>query len=368
METPMNPLKTPTSRRRFLAGLSVMALAPALAACGASEDEAADAGSTGTPSGSAPGAPEEAAFPATITHKYGKTVVEKAPLRVVCVGLTEQDALIALGVAPVGVTYWFGDKALRGIYPWAEKDFGDAALPELLDATNGVPVEKVAALAPDLIIGLYAGLTQQEYDLLSKIAPTIAQPGDVADYGVKWQDATVIIGTAIGRPAAAQALVDDVMAKIEAVAAPEFAGRTAVCITPYEGLFVYGKDDVRGQVLDQLGFEFPEQLLDPGSKDFGWSLSAEKTSDLAGVDTVVWFDYPKSADAGTIALFEETDTFKEGRWFSIDDASEGEAGAYYVATSFVTPLSIPYVLERYVPQLAAAVDGDPATVVPTVGA
>ena len=37
-----------------------------------------------------------------------------------------------------------------------------------------------------------------------------------------------------------------------------------------------------------------------------------------------------------------------------------------MAHSFVTPLSIPYVLERYVPQLAAAVDADPSTVPPVV--
>ncbi len=32
----------------------------------------------------------------------------------------------------------------------------------------------------------------------------------------------------------------------------------------------------------------------------------------------------------------------------------------------MSPLAIPYVLERYVPQLAAAVDADPDTEVPAV--
>jgi iron complex transport system substrate-binding protein len=34
------------------------------------------------------------------------------------------------------------------------------------------------------------------------------------------------------------------------------------------------------------------------------------------------------------------------------------------ATSFVTVLSLPYLLEELVPRLALALDGDPGTVVP----
>ena len=61
-------------------------------------------------------------------------------------------------------------------------------------------------------------------------------------------------------------------------------------------------------------------------------------------------------------IFDQTSTSEEGRWFDISEAN----GDYYVAHSFVTPLSIPYVLERYVPQLAAAADGDPGTEPPVV--
>lgn len=60
-------------------------------------------------------------------------------------------------------------------------------MPEVLDNTNGTPIEKVAGLSPDLIIGQYAGITDKEYALLSKIAPTVAQPGTYADYGVGWR-------------------------------------------------------------------------------------------------------------------------------------------------------------------------------------
>ena len=72
----------------------------------------------------------------------------------------------------------------------------------------------------------------------------------------------------------------------------------------------------------------------------------------------MWLDL--EADKQVEKVFEGTTAYDEGRWVDISEAD----GTYYVAHSFVTPLSIPYVLDRYVPQLAAAADGDPATTVP----
>lgn len=349
-----------STRRRLFAGAIVLTLAPALAACGSESG-----GSEGTDGPEAPAAAEaeENAFPVTIEHKFGSTEITEKPERVVVVGLTDQDALLALGVVPVGVTYWYGDKELEGIYPWAEEALGDAEAPELLDNTNGIDIEAVAALAPDLVIGQYAGVTQKEYDLLSQLAPTVAQPGDYADYGVPWEEATATIGAAVGQPEAADELVDSVQATIDEAAAahPEFAGKSAAVVTPYEGLFVYGPEDPRVRILSQLGFEFPEVLSGAEGEEFGGSLSSERTSDLDQVDVTVWLGL--TADEAVASVYESTASFKEGRFVDIDDKVTEN---YAVAHSFVSVLSIPYVLERYVPQLVAAVDGDPATEVPTV--
>ncbi|QIG43305.1 ABC transporter substrate-binding protein [Nocardioides anomalus] len=348
------------SRRRFLAGLSVLALAPALAACGDDTDSSPAGGS-----GAAPEAEpsESGAFPVTIAHKYGETTLEQAPKRVVCVGLTEQDALLALGVVPVAVTKWFGD-APGYIFPWAQDLLGDAELPEVLEDTNGVQVEKIAALQPDLIIGQYAGLKEKDYQLLSQIAPTVAQSGDYADYGAPWDEMALTIGRAVGQPDKMQALVDDVKQQVADAAAahPEFQGQSALVVTPYEGLFVYGPEDSRSRMLVDLGFAFPSEVFGGDQEEFGTSLSAERTSDLDRVGVTVWLDL--ESDPSVKKVYDETGSAAEGRFFDISE----DDGAYYVAHSFVTPLSIPYVLERYVPQLAAAVDGDPATVPPEAAA
>lgn len=356
-------------RRRIAAAALALAVVPALAACGdesGTDDTTAESTSTPTEtssesagaSGDAPA--EEPAFPVTIEHKYGSTEITEEPKRVVVIGLSDQDALLALGVVPVGVTYWYGDKELGGINPWAEEAIGDAERPVLLDPTDGAPIEEIVKLEPDLIIGQYAGITEDEYDTLAKFAPTVVQPGDYSDYGVPWEEATVTLGKAVGKEQEAVDLVEEVTGVIADAAAahPEFAGKSAITVTPYEGLFVYGPEDPRAQILAGLGFVFPESLAGD-EEQFGSSLSAERASDLDDVDVTVWLGLTKEKDVESV--YESTSAYREGRYVDIDDTVTEN---YAVAHSFVTVLSIPYVLESFVPQLAAAVDGDPATTVP----
>jgi len=303
---------------------------------------------------------DEAVFPVTLTHKYGSTTIESAPQRVAVVGLVEQDALLALGVVPVGTSRWY--EAPGGVFPWATDALGDAPLPEVLDnSSDGVQFEQVAALDPDLIIAVYSGITELEYERLSELAPVVAQPGEYVDYGVPWEEATLTVAAAIGKPAAGQALVDEVTALISA-ASEEFAGSTGAIVSPYEGLYIFGPEDPRGRLLEQLGFGFPESFADTQPpNEYGWSVSAEYTSDLDDLDVIVWLDTEETVDSTLGPLWTSSQANVEGRDIYI--TSQGDP-VYDAAFNMVTPLSLPFVLDRYVPQLGAAADGDPATLVP----
>src|SRR3954470_16105337 len=142
--------------RRFFLLLALVASLAALSACGSSDSDSSSAAPATATTANA--AADEAAFPATIAHRYGTTTITSRPKRVVVVGLREQDALLALGVVPVGTTEWYGDHH-GAIFPWAKKALGNAPLPKKLDFTDGVEFEKVAALRPDLIVAVYSGLT-----------------------------------------------------------------------------------------------------------------------------------------------------------------------------------------------------------------
>ena len=335
-----------------------LAGALALGACGGDDGGTAAADSPPTEDRSE-------AFPVTIEHTYGETTIEAPPERIVTVGLTEQDALLALGIVPVGTTEWFGEHP-GAVWPWAtdELDALDAETPVVVGDGTAVNYEMVAAQRPDLILAVYAGLTPDDYDKLAAIAPTVAQPDAYVEYGVPWEELTRTVGAAVGLPDEADALVAEVEAEFAAVVAdhPEFDGASSVMATPYEGTFVYGPEDARGRFLTALGFELPPDLVEVTGEEYGGNVSAER-ADLLDVDAIVWLDAEDGDGPLGGPLYETFAVHQEAREVFLDSFDDPLGGA----TSFVSVLSLPYLLEGLVPMLSAAVDGDPATEVPASG-
>jgi iron complex transport system substrate-binding protein len=364
----------PRWRHRRTSGAAALTALLLLGAvgCGADDDDAAtsdEPGASGASGASGDEASvesaalpvEDGALPVTIEHRYGSTTIESEPERVVTVGLTDQDALLALGVVPVATTEWFGEHA-GAIFPWAEDDLEalGAEPPESLGNSDALNVEAVAAQRPDLIVALYADVTEEDYGQLSALAPTVVPTADHVPYGIPWDEMTRTIGRAVGRPDAADGIVEDIEAEFARARDehPEFTGASAMAATPFEGIYVYGPDDPRSRFLTSLGFELPEGLGEVTGAEFGANLSNER-AEMLDVDAIVWLD-PDDAE-GPLGgpLYDTLAVHTEGREVPLDSFDD-PLGA---ATSFVTPLSLTYLLDGIVPQLAAAVDGDPATAV-----
>lgn len=303
-------------------------------------------------------------FPVTVEHKYGSTTIPAAPERVVSVGLTDHDTVLALGVTPIAVTPWFGDQP-NGVWPWAQDELGDAQ-PVVFDWGHNreINFEEVAAVKPDLILGVNSGLTQPDYERLSQIAPTVAQSGEHADYGTPWQAQTRTIGSALGRSDSAEQRIAEVEAKFAAAreANPEFAGAIAVLSSIGDSATYYplGPHDARVQILSALGFEPKPQIAELAGDEVFTTISAERL-DLLNADVLVWTaDKPVQAEIDALRnnpLYQKQPVVQEGRDIFLP-STDPELDA---ALAYNNVLSLPLVIDRIVPLLQKAIDGKPTT-------
>ena len=337
--------------RRMTAVLLALA---ALAACGGDDGtSAADDGGSSTTEGSSA---EAASFPVTIEHKYGETTIDEAPERVVSVGFSDQDFVLALGVTPVGIREWYGERPFA-TWEWAQDELGDAE-PTVLGSEE-IDFEEVAALRPDLIVGVSSGMTEEDYDTLSQIAPTLTQSGDYVDYGMPWQDATRMIGQALGKADAAEAIVTDLEDRFTEAQEtyPDLVGASGVIafVMAEDEVGGYSDQDGRSRILTSLGMHIPQNIIDLAGDAFYVSFSAENI-DRLDADLVVWVAGSDDIIAQIKAspLRGGLPASAEGREVFLNEQDAG-------AASFGSPLSLGYVLDELVPRFAAAVDGDPAT-------
>ncbi|MFN3662516.1 ABC transporter substrate-binding protein [Yoonia sp.] len=292
-------------------------------------------------------------FPQTIPHKFGSAEIAAQPDRIATLDFAGADDLLALGVQPVLIRNWYGDYP-RAVWPWAEDLLQGA--PDIL--RGDLNAEQVAAAAPDVILSLWSGITDAEYAQLARIAPVVAVPEGVGDYALPWDERAVIAGRAIGREAEAQAQVDAIHQQLADIAAahPEWQGKTAVTASAFDGTVgAYTSQDVRPQLLEQLGFVTPQQIDSrTDGNDFWVTLSHEDLSPL-DADLLIWI----SSDGG----FTEVESLVARPFLTAH--TEGHevllgkemSGAF----SHASLLSLPFLIDRLVPMIEAALDDDPQT-------
>ena len=188
------------SRKSFLIGTAALSTTALLAACGSSKN------SSKSSSGQGDGKTIQ------VKHVFGTTDVPEGVTRIATIAWANQDVPLAMDILPVGFAKqtWGVDDG-SGMLAWTKKKVDElvaagGAQPALFDETDSIDFAAVSDTAPEVILAACSGLTQKDYDTLSKIAPTIAYP--TVAWGTPWRDMITMDATAIGKAdeaAAAQA-------------------------------------------------------------------------------------------------------------------------------------------------------------------
>lgn len=138
-------------------------------------------------------------FPIIIKHAFGETVIDKKPERIATIAWANHDVALALGVVPVGFSAAnYGVQDDSGLLPWTAeklKELGEEN-PTIYQDTDGLDFEAIANSNPDVILAAYSGITQEEYDTLSQIAPVV--PYKKSPWVTPWREQVLLNAKGMG--------------------------------------------------------------------------------------------------------------------------------------------------------------------------
>jgi len=338
--------RTATTWKRMTAvAAAVVVGASVLAGCGTSAP--ANAPDSNNASGGT--------FPTKVEHFFGTTEIKEAPKRVVSLGYTDDQTMLALGTVPVGMVDQYpnpeGKKPdINTQWAWVKDKWGSTTPEVVMKNGDTEPnYEKIAQLRPDLIVAVYSEADQAWYDKLSKIAPTVGRTkAETEPFSAKWQDNALQIAKALGKEAEGAKVIKEVDAKMAEAkkANPAWANETAVVTSWYkDAIAPFTTTDVRGQVVTGIGFKGNTKIDELAAGKFYVSLSPERI-DLMNVDRI--FVIADKADADSLKafpLFANLPAVKNGKVSWLLDSEGPAIGA---AISQATLASMPYAVDELV--------------------
>jgi iron complex transport system substrate-binding protein len=294
----------------------------------------------------APGSP--GAGSVTISHLFGETVITQPPKRVVSAGYTEQDDLLAVGVVPIAVTNWWGDQPFA-VWPWAQPKLGGAQ-PVVLNLDNGIAIDQIAGLKPDLIVAINAGVDADTYQKLSAIAPTVPQ-SDGDAFFEPWKDQATAVGQAVFQADQMKSLIDAVDKQFAAVAQknPQWQGKKALLMEGalWQGTVVATLAGWRTDFLNQMGLVIADSI-----KPFGADHRAVIPRDhikavLDSADVVIWTTESPDDQKAVLADPDVAASQATAQNRHIFTSKEQAA-----AIAFSSPLSYPLVADQLPPLIS----------------
>jgi iron complex transport system substrate-binding protein len=264
----------------------------------------------------------------TIEHAMGKTKVPKNPKKVVILTNEGTEALLALGIKPIGaVQSWTGD-------PWYDHIKEDMEGVEVVGTESQVNLEKIASLKPDLIIG--NKMRQEDlYEKLNAIAPTVFSE----TLRGNWQINFELYAKAVNQEEKGKELLDEISNRMEEIRnniGDRINDKVSVVRFLAGDVRIYHKDSFSGFILDQIGFQRPEsQNVD----DFAeMNVTKERIPAMDG-DILFYFTYEQGDGEATKVeeewindpLFKQLNVAKQGKVYKVDDTIWNTAGGIIAA-------------------------------------
>ncbi|WP_054023353.1 ABC transporter substrate-binding protein [Bacillus sp. FJAT-28004] len=246
-----------------------------------------------------------------ITHAMGDTKIEGNPTRIVVLTNEGTEALLALGVKPVGaVKSWTGD-------PWYDHIKADMDGVTVVGEESQPNIELIASLKPDLIIG--NKLRQEKvYDQLKAIAPTVFSE----TLRGAWQSNFMLYADAIGKKADGEKVIADYDSR-----AADFKGKAGDKLNQKVSVVrfmagktrIYLEDTFTGIAFSKLGITRPDSQK---YKDtFVEEITKERLPEV-DADMLFYFTYDTGDGKGTQM---EEEMLKDPLWQSLNVVKNNKA-------------------------------------------
>lgn len=266
-----------------------------------------------------------------IKHAMGETTIKGTPKRIVVLTNEGAEALLSVGVTPVGSTK---PRAGDEWYPHLAKELKDT---KVVGTERDVNLEAIMKLKPDLIIGNKMR-HEKVYEQLKEIAPTVYAETLRGD----WKENFTLYTKAVNKEKEGNKALDDYKKRIEGLKeklGDKVDSKVSIIRFVPGDVRIYQKNSFSGVVLNDIGFKRPP-LQD--KDDFAIKgVTKEQIPDMDG-DYLFYFtsdkDTDKTNEGNTIAkewtedpLFKQLQASKNEKVFEVDEVIWNTAGGIKAA-------------------------------------
>ncbi|MGE7795490.1 ABC transporter substrate-binding protein [Lysinibacillus fusiformis] len=272
----------------------------------------------------------------SVEHSMGTTEVKDTPKRIVVLTNEGTEALLALGIKPVGaVQSWTGD-------PWYDHIKDQMEGVEVVGIEHEINLEKIASLKPDLIIGNKLR-QEKDYAKLSKIAPTVFSETLRGD----WKENFELYAKAVNQESKGKEVLtayDDKLQALKEKLGDQTNQEVSFVRFMADKSRIYYTDSFSGIIFDALGFKrVPAQaeLFKDNAKlgNLAVEVGKEVIPQMDG-DVIFYFTYMPTGDDSALAteqewtqdpLWKNLSAVQKGNAHKVDDVIWNTAGGILAA-------------------------------------